>query len=697
MNNFLLIDILDRVNLVVFFTSILLCVFVLLLKPQTKTEKKNMALLSTFLLVLFIEMFGFPVTVYLLSSWLKQKSILPVIDFHKFHLVLVYLGLEKSEFARKLLLFSFHMGLLIGFILLFLGWKRIYQKNKQQLVTTSIYRYLRHPQYAGLLLICFIYFIKSPTLPSMVMFFVLLFSYVWLARREDNLLYVKYKEEFIKYKKNTGAFFPRLFAFIFVMVFFMSVPGVGFCQAQEFSYFGIGYGNRDFDGRILRQQASFYKDTDSNWVRFIDITWDEIEPSIPTADGIHSYDWERLDFLINEWQNAGFDIQLAIDPYSSWAANERAESEDVPSFLWIKEENKKHFQEFIFAMAARYDADGSSDMPNIQKPIFYYSIGTREIFNNFCKEDYRKFAEFIKFTSKTLKEANPKIKVILSGIDMGNIFDERVKRRQFHNYQGKLTQMLFCAKRFIKLAECADVIELRCDCDYTGIPDAVNYIKEQLNINNITIPVWASVNLIDSIFLTEQHKYSSHFFKRARLLKKILQNKRHKRYDITYEWLTRQQSNILFKKTVMLKAFGVDKVNFQSLENSKEGNYSTGIIDIKGKKRPSFYALKLMNDKLGQAQFLERLNLGPGVYAFKFRKENTIIYALWNDAREFLFPWESYSRQKVILKIPAESARVTLNFTRTKQSDAVSILKPVRNNILKFVLEDDPIIVEYTE
>jgi protein-S-isoprenylcysteine O-methyltransferase Ste14 len=75
-------------------------------------------------------------------------------------------------------------------------------------VTPGIYRYLRHPQYLGLILIVLAFNIQWPTLPTLVMAPLLTLAYVGLARREDREQVVRFGEAFRAYAARTQAFLP---------------------------------------------------------------------------------------------------------------------------------------------------------------------------------------------------------------------------------------------------------------------------------------------------------------------------------------------------------------------------------------------------------------------------------------------------------------------------------------------------------
>jgi protein-S-isoprenylcysteine O-methyltransferase Ste14 len=99
-------------------------------------------------------------------------------------------------------------GLIVtGLGLLAVGWATVY-RGRDRLVTGGLYGWLRHPQYAGLILIVVAFNLMWPTLPTLVMGPILVTVYVWLARREDRELALRFGEAFRAYAASTPAFLP---------------------------------------------------------------------------------------------------------------------------------------------------------------------------------------------------------------------------------------------------------------------------------------------------------------------------------------------------------------------------------------------------------------------------------------------------------------------------------------------------------
>ncbi|MBS4021185.1 MAG: isoprenylcysteine carboxylmethyltransferase family protein [Dethiobacter sp.] len=189
---------------VLFASFIVFMVF----RPRTRRDWRSMGALSSFFLALFFEMFGFPLTIYLLSSWLGSRY--PVVDpfsHNNGHLLGVFFG-------NPLLSFLVHPGsdimLLFALIIIAVGWKKIH-KGGGELVTDGIYAYVRHPQYLGFYLIIFSFLLQWPTLLTLLMAPILVVMYSRLAKSEEEKMIEQFGEQYVLYSASTKKFIPYVY------------------------------------------------------------------------------------------------------------------------------------------------------------------------------------------------------------------------------------------------------------------------------------------------------------------------------------------------------------------------------------------------------------------------------------------------------------------------------------------------------
>ncbi len=180
-------------------------------KPQSKRDWRSFGAFSAFLVALFTEMYGFPLTIYLLSGWLQSRY--PGIDWFSHdagHLLEDLFGWQSNPHFGPfhLLSYAFIGG---GFWLIAMAWRVLYQAQRlHELATSGAYAYLRHPQYAGFILVLFGFLLQWPTLLTLIMFPFLVVMYVRLARTEEAWARQEFGERYERYAAETPAWIPKL-------------------------------------------------------------------------------------------------------------------------------------------------------------------------------------------------------------------------------------------------------------------------------------------------------------------------------------------------------------------------------------------------------------------------------------------------------------------------------------------------------
>lgn len=180
-------------------------------KPLNTRDWRTFGMYSAFIVALFAEMYGFPLTIFLLSGWLSSHF--PQVNWLSHdagHLLEMIFGWKVNPHFGPFHILSF-VFIFAGFSLLASAWQLLYQAQATgTLARTGVYARIRHPQYLAFLLIMFGFLLQWPTLLTLAMFPVLAFAYGRLAKAEERDMLARFGEEYRVYMRQTPAFIPRL-------------------------------------------------------------------------------------------------------------------------------------------------------------------------------------------------------------------------------------------------------------------------------------------------------------------------------------------------------------------------------------------------------------------------------------------------------------------------------------------------------
>jgi methanethiol S-methyltransferase len=180
-------------------------------KPKTRRDWRSFGAFSAFIVALFTEMYGFPLTLYVLAGWLQTRY--PNIDWFSHdagHLLEMLFGWKANPHFGPfhLLSFAFIVG---GFLLISAAWRVLYEAQRTgTLATSGPYAHVRHPQYVGFILVMFGFLLQWPTLLTLAMFPALVWMYVRLAHAEEREVISTFGDAYRQYAARVPGFIPTL-------------------------------------------------------------------------------------------------------------------------------------------------------------------------------------------------------------------------------------------------------------------------------------------------------------------------------------------------------------------------------------------------------------------------------------------------------------------------------------------------------
>ncbi len=465
--------------------------------------------------------------------------------------------------------------------------------------------------------------------------------------------------------------------------------------------------------------AEVYARTGVRWAKAMGqgFSWGDIERTPPVGSK-HVYNWTWPDQLILEYQRAGFHhFHIYVKAHCRWGSSKPIPLVATPSFL-PKAEYMDDYAAFVRALVERYDNDGHDDVPGLLYPVEYWEIEAE--WGTFWPGTAEEYLQLLKVAHSAVKSANPKAKVILIGFFMAGVFEgqpdpqialEQLAQRHPPHRVKQIERGIAEAKKLFAHPELFDVIEFHSLSDWSEIPGMSRFLRHLMRERGYQKPIWVGdVNYTASPMMFWGEPVPPYTKSQKAGIEKTLRalaNSRDPRHGEVVAWFRAEQSKGLVKKVVLAMAEGLAGINIGNLKDEPIFSWvptfagsvafqglvdSQGIPAKPGEPRPAYHALTLLQQKLGAFVGVETLNLGPGVYAYKFMTSTNPLYILWYDDRARYLPGDKEPSKTV--NLPWPWSRCLLTETPVSRGPIKTQILTAQKGFIQLELSTTPIWLE---
>lgn len=327
--------------------------------------------------------------------------------------------------------------------------------------------------------------------------------------------------------------------------------------------------------------------------------WNMIEPKEGVFD-FSLYDTRLKDLEMRElWTLGGIDFNTSSIPDYAKAINSYGFDD-------------QKYLTYINKIVERYDGDGKDDMLGLSNPIKYWEVGNEPGAQSFphSAQDY---SHILKISYQNIKANCPDCQVLIGGLAIGQLREEDKWQKALDN----LRQML--ADDAGSYFDIFNYHEYTDDCDFLTYYHVKGF-NELLDSYGFTKPIW----------ITEANT-------------KLQKKGKGKYEDLEVKHTIEEQAQDIIKRAVVAFDAGVDVFFWHRLDDVSSKAFGVGLFDENDKTKPVYYNQKLMVDKIGDFNSVERIDLGnKELYFYKFNIRNEDVFVLWTEGNETILDLSQY-------------------------------------------------------
>jgi hypothetical protein len=467
------------------------------------------------------------------------------------------------------------------------------------------------------------------------------------------------------------------------------------------------------------------------------VIWGNVQPE---AGG--PYRWGPLDAVVKEYQAAGLTgIQMNLTALSPWASSVEPKLLNKGN-TFPKAEHLDDYAAYVGAVVERYDRDGTDDMPGLMAAIHDY--GVEREFTGFWPGTAEEYVRLLEVAEPAIRAADPKARVLLVALLMTDVFDgvpspAEVRRRLSTkiDYMRKSVPEI---RTILAACDHYDVVDFHSLGDYTEIPPTAAWIRAELQDAGCgPRPIWVGDAFPMSLLVGFGGLVPPTPFAPATAatrdavvaLLRSVADPGASDHAAAEAWLRAEVAMGLTRKLVVSAGEGLLGINVGNLEDWRTGvaaldaaavpglgaSMFMGLTDTSktnqrpggaltyngqdwararraGDRRPGWYALRLVEEKLARYSSITRLELGAGVWAYRFEMPGGPRWVLWRDDGALHLPGDPAPSAPVRLPFDEAAALVTTTPTEAGRGDASTATLQASDGVLTIDLGAAPIYVE---
>jgi hypothetical protein len=461
-----------------------------------------------------------------------------------------------------------------------------------------------------------------------------------------------------------------------LLLYFVTFLSFDEAKAIEPSFVGVaicGHGAQSALKQAEYDSLPFFRQIGIKSYGQMRVSWNVVEPQ-PPIEGVHSYDWSELDQDVKEIEAVGGSWHPEIASDAAWAVELDPETDATSSppkgDSACAQENPnmgmscwQAWEDFVGALVERYDHDGIDDMPGLKYAHPQWQIGMEyentEQWNTLDgTQRAEKYVTLLQIAYEAAKQAYSDAIIISFSFNLGDAFDHNPTVEQFMEITDPqiVLRREFTAQVWQDGSDYFDLVGTNINYHYNGIPARIRWIRSYTNK-----PIWvddsAPARLLCRTFVQPPlYDETVYPYKTETEIGEILLDKDHPEHAVLKAWWEKEKAKYTIKKVVMAASQGVESISFTFIFDLMGGNSNWGTVaemayiigcglleggrdvELRGTPKPVYYAMKLLNEKIGGFDTVSDANpLPEGIdptdwtWQVRFTKANENAFVVWSE------------------------------------------------------------------